>query len=81
MLDKQTKRLYNMNIKLTDNFTKLNRYKLKSQTSTINKRKGLDIRPTQKNIIVLNILSIGKSPILKSRSETEQRMRKRRTYI
>lgn len=70
-----------MSIKLVDNFAKLNRHKLNRQTSTINKRKGLDIRPKQKNIIVLNVLSIGKSPILKSRSETKQRIDKQRTYI
>lgn len=35
---------------------KLKSFKLNRQTSTINKRKGLDVRPTQKNIIVLNVL-------------------------
>lgn len=70
-----------MSIKLVNNFAKLNSQKLKSQTSTINKRKGLDIRPKQKNIIVLNVLSIGKSPILKSKSETKRRIRKKGIYI
>jgi len=35
--------------------------------------KGLDVRPTQKNIIVLYVPSVGRSPTLISMNETENR--------